>query len=131
MEWIINQPVVLGFVGSATGIASFPDKQVLKDGVVEGIGITTTEVGSKLYTATFTPTATGIYTLFIDGSIQATINVVNRLSRVMLGEILDEALGSWEWNKSLGTLTLFKQTGGTLATFNVIDGLTIASRERV
>lgn len=130
MEWIVNQPVKLGFAGSTTGLVTFADLKLLKDGVVSVLTVTTAEISNKLYVATFTPTATGIYTLFVNGAVQATVNVVTRTSQVMLSEILDESLGSWSWDKTTGVLTLLRQTGGILATFDVVDNATTASRER-
>ncbi len=130
MEWLVNQPVKLGFVGSTTGLSSFPDLAILKDGTLIVLAPTYAEVGNKLYTITFTPTSTGIYTVFIQGLVQATVNVVTKTSQAMLSELLDEALGSWNWNKTTGVLTLLKQTGGTLAVYDVVDNQTTASRER-
>lgn len=130
MEWIVNQPVRLGFAGSTTGLVTFPDLKLLKDGVVSALTVTTSEVSNKLYIATFTPVATGIYTLFVNGTVQASVNVVTKTSQTMLTELLDEALGSWNWNKVTGILTLLKQTGGTLAVYDVVDNSTTASRER-
>ncbi len=130
MEWTVNQPVRIGFAGSATGLTTFPDMALLKDGVTYVLAVTTSEVGNKFYIATFTPTVTGVYTLFVNGSVQATVNVVAKTSQAMLVEVLDEALGSWTWNKSTGVLTLLKQNGGTLATFDVVDNTVTSSRER-
>jgi len=131
MEWTVNQPVKLGFVGSTTGLTSFADMHLLKDGVASGLTVTTSEIGDKMYVATFTPTATGKYTFFVNGSIQNVFEVVTQTSQAGINKVLDEALGSWTWDKTGGVLTLYTQTGSFLASYNVVDNASTASRERV
>lgn len=129
MEWVVNQQVKLGFVGSTTGLSTFADLTFLKNGVVYAQSFTTSEVGNKLYVVTFTPTTTGVYTLFVNGQIQATIEVVTKTLQTLATDLLDEALGSWTWNKTTGVLTLLRQSGSQLATYTVVDNSTTASRE--
>jgi len=131
MESLINQPVTVGFVGTTTGITTFSDFLVLKDGVFILLSPTFTEVGSKLYTVTFTPASTGRYTVFVEGSIQAQVEVVAKTTQSLILDTLDEALGSWSWDKATGVLSLYRQTGTVLATYNIVDNSTTASRERV
>ena len=130
MEYTVNQQVKLGFVGAGTGIVTFPDLTFLKDGVVTSVSPSINEIGNKLYIVTFTPTTTGVYTLFVNGQIQNVFQVVAKTSLNYLGDILDEAVGSWTWNKNTGVLTLLRTTGVVLATYNVIDNTTTASREK-
>lgn len=131
MEYLTNTALKIPFVGSATGLVTFPDLTILKDGVVSIQSTTVTEVGNKLYVLNVTIASTGAYTVFVNGMIQSSFNIVSKLSYAYLGDILDESLGSWTWDKTLGTLTLLRQTGTTLATFNVVDNSILASKERV
>lgn len=131
MEYLTNTALKIPFVGSTTGLVTFPDLTILKDGVVSAQSTTVTEIGNKLYVLNVTIASTGAYTVFVNGMIQASFNIVSKLSYAYLGDILDESLGSWTWDKALGTLTLLRQSGTTLATFNVVDNSTTASKERV
>lgn len=80
----------------------------------------------------FTPTSTGLHTIVAaDGSIAAYVDVVSKTQTAYLSNIEDEALGSWAWNKTEGTLELLRQDGSGLATFAVIDTMTESSRERI
>ena len=103
----------------------------LKDGVVFSLPTPTfAEIGGGLYTMAFTPTSTGLYTIFVQGAIQGTVNVVTNTAYTLLTSLQDEALGSWTWDKVAGTLVLYSQSGPQIATFSVVDNLTTASRQR-
>lgn len=114
-----------------TGLTSFT-YTFLKDGITIAISPSPifTEIGGGLYVITFTPSTTGVYSLFIQGEIAASINVVVKDVYTSLANIEDQALGSWSWDKVKGTMTMYKQNGTVLATFLVKDSLTIASRSR-
>lgn len=126
----INTPVTVAFtsVGFATGIGS-PETIALLNGSITAISPSFVEVGKGLYTLTFTPTATGLYILFVQNQI-ITINVMTKTILSFLQNIEDEALGSWQWDKTGGILTMLRQDGSSLATFSVVDNNTTASRER-
>ena len=128
----VSIPVKIPFVSvnNTTGMSAFSNVHLLKDGVLNPLATTFTEIGNGLYVATFTPTSTGLYTYFIEGKIQATIRVVGKTIYTLLQNIEDSAIGSWQWDKTTGILTLIRQDGTTLAGFSVIDNLTAASRER-
>jgi hypothetical protein len=131
MEYLANTAIKVPFVGSATGLVSFPDLTILKDGVVSAQSTTVTEIGNKLYVLNVTIASTGAYTLFVNGQVQASFQIVSKTVPGYLLDLLDEAVGSWTWNKGTGVLTLLRQTGTTLATYNVIDTAATASREKI
>lgn len=128
----VNLPIKLPFtsVNLATGLASFNNVRFLIDGVNTVIAYTTAEIGNGLYVMTFTPAVTGLYTIFIEQTIAGTVNIVTKPLYTYLKNLEDEALGSWSWSKTAGTLTLTRQDGNPLATFSVADDLTTASRQR-
>lgn len=129
-ETVVNQPVTLPFtsVGMTIGIGN-PATIILANGAVTTIVPTFVEIGSGLYTLTFTPTSTGIYTIFVQNQIIA-INVVAKSVYTFLQNIEDEAIGSWQWDKTAGTLSLLRQDGSSFVSFNVVDNMSTASRER-
>ena len=71
---------------------------------------------------------TGIYTLFVEQVIAAYVTVRDRTLLSYLVNLEDESLGSWEWNKATNVLTLYRISGPVLATFNMVDSTTTASR---
>jgi hypothetical protein len=131
-ESVVNTAVKIPFVSTnnTTGLTSFSNVFVLKNGVSAPQTITYAEIGAGLYVATFTPASTGQYTVFIEGRVQAEVAVVSKTLYTMLQTIEDEAIGSWVWNKTTNTLTLYRQDASTLAGFSVVDNLTTASRQR-
>ncbi len=131
-QFTINQSAKVAFTstGLTTGLTTFSGVHILKNGVSYSLTLTYSEIGNGLYVATFTPTETGLYSLFIEGTIY-TFEVVSRDLNTILRNLEDEAIGSWEWNKLTGDLTLLRQDSGTLATFRVLDSADSASRERL
>jgi hypothetical protein len=131
MEYLVNQATKIAFTstGLATGQTVFTHS-FLVNGNVVAVTPTFTEIGAGLYTANFTPTVTGRWVLFIGGKTYE-FEVVSKTLQNGVGELLDESLGSWSWNKSTGLLTLFRGDGSTLATYNVVDTVQAASRERL
>ena len=127
----VNQPVVFTAVISGTTVPG--DLALYKDGVfVSSPGITFASLnGAGLANFTFTPASTGFYTLYGQTSVIGTVNVVSKTSETYLQNLEDEALGSWQWDKVAGTLTMLRQDGTSLANFTVVDSLTLSSRERV
>lgn len=128
IELTINVPITL--VVSGTG--SLTDTLLYKDGVASGVTPTVVQIGAtNCWRVTFTPLATGTYALYGFGVVQARAQCRSKSLYDSLTNIEDEALGSWTWNKETGVLTLLRQSGSALASFNVVDTLTVASRERV
>lgn len=131
-QCIVNQLARIPFLstGLVTGLTTFSFVYLL-NGISTVVTPTFTEIGGGLYTFNFTPTSTGRGSLFIQGSIQASFDVVNKDILTYLKNLEDESLGSWQWNKTSGVLTFLRQDSSVLATFNVVDTLTEAHRERV
>lgn len=130
MDHLINTPVTLPFVGTI-GQLTFPDLTFLKDGVVVVQANTTQALGNGLFSITFTPTTTGRYEIYVNAKLQGQVEVVSKTAQSLLTDIVDEALGSWSWDKTTGVLTLLRQNGSTLKTYTVVDNQSTASRELI
>ena len=134
MQVIINIPVKVPFTstGLVTGLLTFTPTFLL-NGVLTSItpSPTYTEIGGGLYVMTFTPSASGVLTIFVGGLVLPAIEVVARDTNTILQNLEDEALGSWVWDKTAGTLALVRQNGSPLANFTVVDTISTANRERV
>jgi len=134
-EVVVSTMVRVPFVGfnNDTGLTTF-DTIILKDGLLY-TGLTAaptySEIGEGLYTINVTFTESGTYTFFIENSIVAYVTVRDRTLLSYLANIEDEALGSWQWNKQTGDLTLLRINGQTLGTFRLVDSDLLSSRERV
>lgn len=73
------------------------------------------------------------------GDFQVLVNGIARDIRVhctetgfyeTINQIKDEAVGSWQWDKETGILTLLDEDGNQLTTYTVVDGQTSTSRTR-
>ena len=131
-QCIINQAAVIPFYSSGltTGITSFLNTYVLLGGVLTSTTFTTAEIGHGLYTLTITFPTTGTWRIFIEGKL-LEIEVVDFTLAEILRDIADEALGSWQWDKLTGTLSLLRRDGSPLSSFSITDTPNIASRERL
>ncbi|MNK27618.1 hypothetical protein D3C87_459800 [compost metagenome] len=129
----VNTSLTLTVKGPGAGLPSPADLVLLKNGAVDtATAITFASVGIQdLYNFTFVPASTGTYTLHAFGDIQARVEVVTKSVYNSLRDILDESIGSWQWDKTTGGLVMLRQDGATLATFTVVDNLTTSSRERI
>lgn len=107
---------------------------ILKDGVIY-TGLATppvyTENGNGLYCIEINFNATGYFTVFIEGQIVAYINVVTKDLYSTLTDLDDVAQGSWNFDKKTGVLTLYRQGGAVLRTYNFTDDNNVTSRELV
>lgn len=132
IESIINTLVKVPFVSTnnTTGLSSFSNVWLIRDGVNAALTITYTEIGNGLYTANFTPTVTGFYSLFIETRLQGYITVVTKSLYTFLQNLEDTAIGSWTWDKNTNILLIKRQDGTTLAGFSVQDELAQANRQR-
>lgn len=134
MEFQVNQAVKIPFVstGLATGRTTF-SPIFLNNGQIATISPSPTfsEIGSGVYTVNFVPAVTGSWSIFIEGAIQKEFSVVSRTLYGLVQDLTDEALGSWTWNKSSGVLTVLRSDSSVLATYNVLDSVQNASRERL
>lgn len=129
-EALINTPLVT--VVSNPGSSPLTDQAVYLNGALSAQVVTATQIGSTpIWTVTFTPNATGVWSLKAWAVIHYRVNVVTKSLYDYVKNTEDEALGSWSWDKDTGVLTMLRQDGTALATFNVADGLSLSSRERV
>ena len=140
----VGQPVGIAFTANA-GIVTFADLKLFSDSntpltpgvvtqVVGNAGLATpAEIGtnSGVYSVTFTPTSNGEYYVYANGHLVAHISVSAQSLFSVVKNIEDEALGSWTWNKVSGALTMLRQNGATLATYNIVDSIATSSRERL
>lgn len=130
LEVLINS--LFSTVVSAPNATTLTDLVLYKNGAETTITPTAIRVGTTdTWTVSFTPTETGVFEVHAFGLIQVRVLVVQKLSRQMLSNVENEALGSWSWDKQTGVLTLVTQTGDVFATFTMEDTLTNSSRERV
>lgn len=107
---------------------------LLRDGVVYTNLLTPpviSEIGNGLYSAQYQFSETGTYTAYLGDSIAASVLVKERSTDSYLSNLEDAALGSWSWNKETAMLTLYRTTGGVLATYTMSDSSTLSSRERL
>lgn len=128
----INQPLKVPFAeaNGTTGVTVF-SITFLKDGVVHpGLVPSTTEIGGGIYTVDITFTEVGVYTVIVDDSIAAVVNVVEKDFYSILQDLDDVAQGSWVYDKAASTLRLIRQDGNDLAVFDVVDNVNVSSRER-
>lgn len=127
----VGTPFTFVVTYPGSGPTTPADLALFKDGAVASVVATSSQIGtSNAWAISFTPSSTGLYSVFAFGSIQYRVPCVSKLSYEMLKNIEDEALGSWQWNKTSGVLSVFRQDGTLLATHSVTDTLTAASRER-
>lgn len=133
-EAVVSTSITVPFVGfnNDTGLTTF-DLMILKDGILYTDLISApvfAEIGEGLYTISVTFTETGVYTIYVENAIAAYITVRERSMLSYLVNMEDEALGSWQWNKQTGELTLVRISGQPLGTFQLTDTDTISSRVR-
>ena len=126
METLVNVPFAYLMQGATTdsfvvysngGIVSFP----------LSVALATTGVVSL----TVTPSGTGYMQVMnaSSGLVSDIVNVVGVLSTTTLSQIQGASMGSFMWDKSAGTLTLYTTTGATLSSYSITDQPTVFSRE--
>lgn len=96
---------------------------ILKDGTVTAAGETVANITGNIYSVTFLPYETGVYVVLVDEVVIDTVEVVFREALSYLRNLEDQALGSWEWNKTTKVMTLLRQDGSVLAEFDTDDTL--------
>lgn len=131
----INVPLKLPFTDPELleGKVSFTI-MLLKDGVIYtdlAAPLTFEEHGNGLYSVNITLNATGYFTVFVEGEIRAFVHVVTKDVYSILTDLDDAAQGSWRYDKITGVMTLYRQNGSVLRTYNIIDNNNESSRELV
>lgn len=128
-EAVINLPVTT--VVANPGVSPLSDAAVYLNGAISAQPVTAAQIGgSPVWSVSFTPNSTGEWSLFAFGTIQFRVKVVAKSIYDFARNIEDESLGSWQWDKESGVLTMLRQDGSALATFEVNDTLETSSRER-
>lgn len=129
-DQVVNSQVnVLYFVTSTSG--SVTCALFTAAGVASSTPLTATRISTNLVLFSFTPTSTGVYYITAEGVLIARIEVVTKSIKAFLQNIEDEALGSWQWDKTAGSLSLLRQDGTSLGDFTITDTLESSSRERL
>lgn len=131
MELLLNTPIDVYVTGP--GSTAPTDLAVFANGN-SNTSVSYVRAGTtsqNIWKITFTPTATGNYAVYAFGSVQFQGTCVTRSLYSSLSVLEDTAVGSWQWNKQTGLLTLLRQNGAVLATYNVVDNSTSASREKL
>lgn len=109
-----------------------PSPILYANGVDSNIVVSSIQIGStNVWTISFTPNATGVYSLYAFGSIQFRAQVTAKSLYTSLTNLEDAAVGNWFWNKQTNLLTLYRVNGATLATYTLTDTNTTASREKL
>lgn len=129
-QFVLGEPSTIYFLAE-TGLDDFPDFVLIgPEGVINSVTPSFTEVSVGLYKATFLVESTGYYTLRLSNNLHV-FEVVRKTAQEYLGEVFDSTLGSWQWNKITGELTLLRTTGEVLGTYKVTDTSDSASREKL
>lgn len=132
IEAVLNEPVfiALGDVPGQT-IGAF-SLVVTKDGALSTVATPSLyEPSPGLYNFSYTFTEPGLHHIFKNGSLIATVHVVEKASHLILQDLEDVAMGSWIWNKQTAKLEFYRQDGNKFAEFDVVEDAQVASRERV
>lgn len=131
MELLLNTPTDVYVTGP--GSATPTDIAVFANGATLS-GVTFARAGSttqNIWKVTFTPVSTGNHAVYAFGSMQYQATCVTKSLYASLANVEDVAVGSWQWNKATGLLTLLRQNGTVLSTYTVLDNSTTASREKL
>lgn len=129
IELVINTPFST-VISGPNGIA-LTDQALFLGSSASGLPVTVSQVGStNVWTVSFTPAATGLYSLYAFGEIKLQVQCLSKTLSSSLRDIEDEALGSWSWDKTTNILTMYRQNGSVLATHTIVDNTTVSSRER-
>lgn len=93
---------------------------------------TLTQLGAtNLWSVTFVPNTTGVYTLVAFGQVQFRAQAITKSVYSSLANLEDYTLGNWLWNKQTNLLTLYRVNGSVLATYNMLDQNNSSSREKL
>lgn len=117
----LGTEVKFAFKYSGTPSASI----VLHDGVVTPVSVEILPVAGAVgwCTASIIPVETGVFDVIVEDERVGTVEVVTKDIFTFLRNLEDQALGGWEWNKTSTIMTLYRQDGSVLGTFECSDGL--------
>lgn len=106
---------------------------VIKDGVLATPSVETLPIMSTtLFSTAFTPVETGTYDVVADGVVIGSAEVVTKDVFSFLRNLEDQAFGGWEWDKTTKVMTIYRQDGSTLGTYESDDTLELAySRQTI
>lgn len=106
---------------------------VIKDGVLVTPSVETIPVmGTNLFTTSFIPVETGTYDVVADDVVVGSAEVVTKDIFSFLRNLEDQAFGGWEWDKTTKVMTIYRQDGSTLGTYESDDTLELAySRQTI
>ena len=126
MESLINVPFTYLMQGATTD--SFV---VYSNGASASFPLSATSATTGVVSLTVTPSGTGYMQVVnaSSGFVSDIVNVVGVLSTTTLSQIQGASMGSFMWDKSAGTLTLYSMTGVALASYSITDQPTVFSRE--
>jgi hypothetical protein len=90
----------------------------------------------NFYSVTLTPGVTGVWRIFVGPNLIHTFEVVDSLDSkdylaTLTREIHNESIGSWQWDKVTGELTLFAANGEEFKKYTIIDTAAESSRELI
>lgn len=128
---IINTPVYLPVVSTTVSGQTIPSIRFIRDGQLDPTIYSVSEIdaGQNLYSVSFFPDAPGVWHVYLEGKVVAGFKIVNKDYEEYLKNIEDEAIGSWQWNKTTGQLQLFRQNGDPFQQFTIVDNNLETSRE--
>lgn len=130
IDLTLNTPFLTVLIGPDNSTPPLP--ALYLNGSVSAIALAVTQIGTtNAWALSFTPTSTGLFTLVAFGKTELRAQCYIKSLYLSLKNIEDEALGSWQWDKRTGLLTLLRQDGTALGTYTALDGLTEASREKL
>lgn len=121
---MINRQVELGNTIRATFVSDIManrDVVVVLNGDEALVSSVVTNVVGDVYSVSFTPAETGQFDILVDNVLIASYEVVTRSVFSFLQNLEDQALGSWEWNKSTKEMSLFRLDGTLLASYTADD----------
>lgn len=106
---------------------------VIKDGVVSSLVVEILPImGTSAFSASFIPIETGIYDLIVENVLIGSAEVVASDVFTFLRNLEDQAFGGWEWDKTTKVMTIYRQDGSTLGTYESDDTLELAySRQTI
>lgn len=121
---MINRQVELGNILRTTFVSGAMDNRdvlIVLGGAQAQVTSSVVNIALGVYSLSFTPAETGQFDVLVDNVLIASYEVVTRSVFSFLQNLEDQALGSWEWNKSTKEMSLFRLDGTLLASYTADD----------